>query len=139
MSINFEEFKKALDDDVKNPNGSFARMTKKLELKNNRQDKFEVWLKTNDFEPVFKKLLERNGQERSDKCYKNGYEKYGTPLMEFLCGYITDRIDYVEDHKFSNDFSSGVWFFENYWFQLICGQGCFWRIYDKKLKHIEDV
>lgn len=137
--MDLEKLQKALDDDMKNPNGFFSKLVKKNEINSIRQDKFEKWLETNEFEPFFKKLLKRNGEDRGDYCYKNGCEKYGTPLMEFLCSYITDRVDATENHKFNNDFSSGVWFFKDYWFQLICGQGCFWRIYDKDLNCIEDI
>jgi len=128
-----------MKEDMENPDGFFARLAKKNANLEKRYNKFEKWLETNEFEPIFQKLLEKNGDERSTYCFNKGHEKNGTPLMEFLCGYITTRIETVENEKFSGDFSSGIWFFKDYWFQLICGQGCFWKIYNKDFECIEHV
>ena len=99
----------------------------------------EKWLETNDFEPLFQRLLARNGDERTDWCHKKGCEKYPTPMMQFVFDYISDRYEIVNNELLSNDFSSGTWFFKGYWFQLLCGQGNFWKIFDGELNCIEYV
>ena len=131
--------KKCIDEDLKNPNGYFAKEKKRSEILNSRFDKFERWLKKNEFDPYFKKLLERNGEDRLEWCYRHGYEKYGTPLMEFLVSYVSTRKKHRINKKINSDFEAGLWYFKGYWFQSICGQGCFWRIYDKDLNVVEDV
>jgi hypothetical protein len=135
----FEKFKEMMDADAENPNGYFNRLKKQDEIKNKRFDKFEQWLETNEFEPFFQKLLLRNGKERADWCWKRGIEKYGTPMMEFLTEFISERRSEIIDITIPNDFQHGLWYFKGYYFQLLCGQGCFWRIYDKNKKFVEDV
>lgn len=139
MSLDLEAFQKALDADLADPNGYWNTLKKQEEQKQLRYDKFEKWLETNEFEPVFQKLLQRNGDERSEWCYKNGYEKYGTPLMQFLCDYVSHRTEQKENDKIDGDFQAGLWYFKGYWFELVCGQGCFWAIYDENLNVVEHV
>lgn len=139
MSLDIEKLRRELEEDAKDPNGYFAKLGKKQVALNLRYDKFEKWLETNEFEPMFKKLLERNGDERDDYCYKNGCEKYGTPLMEFLLEYISNRVEQTENDGIDKDFSGGTWLFKNYWFQVLHGQGSFWKIFDKDLKCLEHI
>lgn len=143
MSFNFEEsleaFEKALDKDLADPNGYWNTLEKQRKVQDSRFDKFEKWLETNEFEPTFQKLLQKNGEVRSEWCYKKNYQKYGTPLMQFLCEYVSDRTEPKVNEKIDSDFESGLWEFKGYWFQLICGQGCFWRIYNSDLEIVEDV
>lgn len=139
MKFDLEAFKKAIDEDIANPNGYWNTIKKKEAVEKGRYDKFEKWLETNEFEPLFQKLLLRNGKERDDWCWKHNVQKYGTPMMLFLTGFIQDRRSQIINDMINSDFESGLWFFKGYYFQLNCGQGCFWRIYDRNLKIVEDV
>jgi hypothetical protein len=131
--------KKEIDEDLNNPNGYFSILAKKKKLQSKRFDRFEKWLETNDFEELFQKLLKRNGDERTDWCHKKGSEKYPTPMMQFVCNYVVERLEVINNELLDGDFSQGTWFFKGYWFQLLCGQGCFWKIYDAELNCLEYV
>ena len=139
MSLDLDKIGEAMLEDLKNPDGYWNTLIKQMKLESARLDKIDKWLETNDFEPMFRKLLLRNGENRSEWCYKNGYQKYGTPLMELLCTYISNRCTPATNEKLDNAFQSGLWEFKGYWFELNCGQGCYWRIYDQDLNIVEDV
>lgn len=134
-----EKATKAIKEDLNDPNGYWNTLEKKKNLKQKRFKRFDKWLETNEFEPLLLKLLERNGDERTYRCMSRGYEKYPTPMMQFVFDYISDRLEVVNNELLDGDFSRGTWFFKGYWFQLLCGQGCFWKIFDGELNEIEYV
>ena len=139
MSLDIEEMKKWAEEDRKNPDGYLNTLAKKEKLQSKRFDRFEKWLETNDFEELLQRLLKRNGDERTDWCMSRGHMKYPTPMMQFVFDYISDRFEIVNNELLDGDFSQGTWFFKGYWFQLLCGQGCFWKIFDGELNCIEYV
>lgn len=139
MDFDFDAFTKALEEDANDPNGYWNAFKRNEDIQEKRFDKFEKWLETNEFKPVFQKLLKRNGEERAKWCYEQGCEKYGTPLMRFVCDYVSQRTELRHIVEISNIFEVGLWHLGGYWFQLNCGQGCFWRIYDDQFNIVEDV
>lgn len=138
MNLDIKDIAKAIDEDFKNPDGYWNTLIKKEKAQAARFDKFDKWLETNDFETTFRKLLSKNGENRAEWCYKRREQKYGTPLMQFLCNYVSNRCKQSE-YPITSVFQSGIWEFKGYYFELNCGQGCFWRIYDKDLNIVEDV
>ncbi len=131
----FRKFEQALDEDLKNPNGYFAKLKKEQDIKEGRFKKFEKWLKKNNFEALLIRFFFENGDTRREWCYRNGYEPYPTAGFQFVLDYISNRKE-SKNAKIDNSFEHGLWKFKGYWFQLICGQGCHWIVYNNKSERI---
>jgi len=121
MSLDVDALIKAMEEDRKNPNGYWRTLEKKQVLKQKRYDFFEEWLKTNDFDVLLSKLIEKH------------IAKYSENILSFICEYISDRLEILNNDRLVGEFTTGTWFFKGYWFELFCGQGCYWRIYDNEL------
>ena len=52
-----KKLEKAMKEDLADPNGYWNTLKKQKEFEQKRFDKFEEWLKTNEFEPLLKKLI----------------------------------------------------------------------------------
>lgn len=65
MSINFEEFKKKIDEWVESDEDKayFENENRKLELKHKRYARFEEWLKHNDFDRLMYRLILEHDEE----------------------------------------------------------------------------
>lgn len=130
--MDIDAFRKALDKDLANPNGYWNTIKKKQEIDEKRYDRFEKWLETNDFDSLMQRFKDRYTKEYRDKCYKKGYEPYFPNLVRFVSDYVILRTSPIETSVESdNPFVSTEHFFKGYLFVLICGQGCFTRIYKK--------
>lgn len=130
-----QKLEQAMDEDMKNPDGYFAQIQKKHEIREGRFKKFKKWLNKNDFNKLLIRLCVQNGDEHRDRCYKKGYEPYPTAGLQFVLDYISSMTE-KSNKKIDNSFEHGLWKFKGYWFQLICGQGCHWIIYNDKSERI---
>jgi len=135
MSFDVEKFKKAIDEDLKDPNGYWNTLAKKEDLAQKRYDKFDEIIKDMDFDKLMNRLKEEHNEEYRDKCYKKGYEPYSNRKLSFLYSYISDRLEPINTPEWiGNDFPTTTYFFKGYYFCTTFGQGSFDHIYttDKK-------
>ena len=124
-----EEGEAALDEWAK-------RMSIKNDIAQVRYLKIDKYLETHDFADVMKRLEEEHGEDHRDKCYKKGYEPYPNHKFELLFDYISEEFSHVDNDLIPQDFLAQCYFFKGYYFTVYCGQGCFYRVYDSKFKHI---
>jgi len=97
-------------------------------------DFFEKWLKTNDFDNFLCQLIKKHDGKYCKKCKINGFEPHPNNLLNFIIEYITNNGESVIISKIVCDFPNKVWFFKNYYYQIIWGQSAIIKIYDKNLK-----
>ena len=108
-------------------------MAKEQRIAEGRYRKFEKYLETHNFDELLQRLVAENGDEWCDKCGKKGYEPYPNNKLAFVIDYLVhnyESIDVIEIEP--KHFPSTIYFFKGYYFQTICGQGCFHRIYNKE-------
>ena len=136
--IDIEEFKKKIDEFCESEKGKayFALEAKKQEIVENRFNRFEEWLKTNDFDELLNKLISRHDENYRTKCYDKGYEPMPNNVLNFIFNYILSNYDVIDVIQLRCDFPNHIWFFRGYYFQTIWGQGSINRIYDKDFKLI---
>lgn len=133
MSLDYEKMSKAISEFAESPEGItyFENIRKIQALKLKRYERFEEWLKNNDFEALMFRLIHEHNEDYREKCYHKGYEVYPNNKLAFLIDYLVHNRADVRVPELDCDFSSQIWFFKGYYFQTICGQGCFHRIYNK--------
>ena len=127
--------KKALEDFPNTPAGKayFENIRKKHQIKLLRYQRFEEWLKHNDFEALMYRLIHEHGDDYQEKCMHKGYEPYANRKLAFLIDYLVHNYEPIEVAEIEPEhFPSTIYFFKGYYFQTICGQGCFHRIYNKE-------
>ena len=138
MSLDYEElrnFKRAIEEFPNTPEGKkyFEKMGIELKIKKGRYARFEKWLEHNDFEALMFRLIHEHGDDYQEKCMHNGYEPYPNNKLEFLIDYLVHNYEPIEVPEIEPEhFPSTIYFFRGYYFQTICGQGCFHRIYNKE-------
>lgn len=104
----------------------------KLVLKEKRHRRFEEWLKNNDFDKLLNRLVLEHNDKYQDKCYDRGYQPYPNRKLSFLIGYLVDNMKTIYVKELNCDFPNQIWEFNNYYFQLIHGQGTIFRLYKKE-------
>lgn len=110
---------------------------KKEEIRNNRFIRFEEWLKHNDFDKLIYRLIHEHDKEYREKCWHKGYEPYPNNKLYFIFNYVENNLEPIEGIiELETIFSNSVWSFKGYYFQVICGQGCIYRIINKEDKRI---
>ena len=135
MSLDYKEMEKSLQDFIDSDAGKkyFENVKKINDLKVSRYKRFEEWLKHNDFEALMFRLIHEHGDDYREKCYHNGYEPYPNCKLAFLIDYLVHNYEPIEVAEIEPEhFPSTIYFFKGYYFQTICGQGCFHRIYNKE-------
>lgn len=135
MSLDYEKMAEALKDFPNTPAGKayFEKMRKELKIKKGRYLRFEKWLENNDFEALMFRLIHEHGDEYQEKCMHNGYEPYPNNKLGFVIDYLVHNYEPIEVSEIEpKHFPSTIYFFKGYYFQTICGQGCFHRIYNKE-------
>jgi hypothetical protein len=137
--IDIEALKRALDEDLANPNGYWNKLKRKDEIKKSRFIKLEQYLNSHDFKSIIDRLIKEHGEEWEDRCWKKGYEPYPNNKFGLLFDYIEENYSNVDNYSIPQDFLSGSYFIKGYWFTVYCGQGCFYRIYDNDLNIILQV
>ena len=130
---------KGLTDFLDSPEGIafcnefIENLTKKQIIAEGRYIKFEKWLEKNDFEALMFRLIHEHNDDYIEKCYHKGYEPYPNNKLAFLIDYLVHNYEPIEVAEIDPEhFPSTIYFFKGYYFQTICGQGCFHRIYNKE-------
>jgi hypothetical protein len=135
MSLDYKEMENALQNFIDSDAGKayFENMKKINDIKVGRYKRFEEWLKNNDFDELMLRLIHEHGEDYCEKCYHNGYEPYPNRKLAFLIDYLVHNYEPIEVLEIEPEhFPSTIYFFKGYYFQTICGQGCFHRIYNKE-------
>ena len=138
MSLDLDKLSKKMDDYLNSAEGEeyFRMLTVKAEIKEIRLKKVEKYLEGKDFEQILERLIKEHNDDYRDKCYKKGYEPYPNHKFELLFDYISEEFSHVDNDLITQDFLAQCYFFKGYYFTVYCGQGCFYRVYDSKFKHI---
>jgi hypothetical protein len=134
MAIDFKQFEKDMDDWVNSSEGQeyFNRVREKEIHLQKRFNRFEEWLKHNDFDDIFYRILLKHGSDYQEKCYHNGYEPMPNNVLSFVIEYITRKYDKIIVPELNCKFPNDIWFFKGYYIQMIYGQGVITKIYTKK-------
>ncbi|MFW6219951.1 MAG: hypothetical protein ACOC33_03850 [bacterium] len=110
------------------------KYVEKQKIKEQRYDKFEKWLETNDFDKLLYRLILEHDENYIEKCYNNGFEPYLNNKLSFVFEYVIHKAGKQVTIKKLNDsdFPNIVWEFNGYYFQVIWGQGSINLIYTKR-------
>lgn len=134
MIPDYEKMAKAIREFPNTPEGKkyFENERKKLEIKRNRYIRFEKYLESHDFDQLMYRLILEHGDDWHEKCWHKGYEVYPNNKLAFIIDYLVHNYEPIEVPEIEPEhFPSTIYFFKGYYFQTICGQGCFHRIYNK--------
>lgn len=113
--------------------GEFTKeYIKKRNIQYGRFQKFEKYLKTIDFDILIYRLVMEHGEEYREKCWANGFEAYPNNKLQFLFDYVVNRMPCVDVPKIKSDFNDHIYEFNDYYFQIIRGQGVIYTIYNGK-------
>jgi hypothetical protein len=107
------------------------KQKKKKEIKENRYERFENWLKENDFDKLLYRLILEHNYDYREKCYHKGYMPYPNRKLTFLLNYICDNLATINVNELDCAFPNQIWLFRGYYFQLVHGQGTIVKIYNK--------
>jgi hypothetical protein len=135
MIPDYEKMIEAIKEFPNTPAGKayFENMRKINDIRVSRYKRFEEWLKHNDFEALMYRLIHEHGDDYQEKCMHKGYEPYPNRKLAFLIDYLVHNYEPIEVPEIEPEhFPSTIYFFKGYYFQTICGQGCFHRIYNKE-------
>ena len=132
--MDLDKLKKDIEEWFESDKGkaSIEKEKEKNDLLLKRYLRFEEWLKHNDFDQLMYKLIHKHGEDYREKCYHNGFEPYPNNVLYFIINYIRENYDEIDVSQLNCEFPNYIWFFKGYYFQLICGQGCYYRIYNKE-------
>lgn len=136
MALNLEEIKKAIDDDLANPNGHWRKIALKMELRKNRVSKVDEYIKKHGIKQIIDRIILEHGKKWEDKCWNKGYSPYPNNKFRLLLDWITETYEPVDNDLLPQDFLSASYFVNGYWFAIYCGQGCFHNVYDNELNLI---
>lgn len=135
MIPDYDKMIEAIEEFPNTPGGKkyFENMRKINDIKVNRYKRFEEWLKHNDFDALMYRLIHEHGDDYREKCMHKGYEPYPNNKLTFLIDYLAQNYESIRIEEIESEhFPSTIYFFRGYYFQTICGQGCFHRIYNKE-------
>ena len=139
IGLDYKAMEKSLDEFVKSEEGKafheeyFGNLKKIQDIQEGRYRKFEKYLETHDFDKLMQRLIIENGDKWREKCWHKGYEPYLNNKLGFLIEYLLHNYEPIEVVEIEpKHFPSTIYFFRGYYFQTICGQGCFHRIYNKE-------
>lgn len=110
----------------------FKGIKERKDLTQLRYKKFEEWLKNNDFDFLLQKIISKHDDKYETKCREKGIESHPNNVLTFIFDYLIDNKKPVDVKELDCDFSNYILEFENYYFQVIMGQGSIHRIYSKK-------
>jgi hypothetical protein len=114
-------------------NNYIEKMAKEQRIAEGRYRKFEKYLETHDFETLMYRLILEHDDDYLEKCGHKGYEPYPNNKLAFVIDYLVHNYEPIEVAEIEpKHFPSTIYFFKGYYFQTICGQGCFHRIYNKE-------
>jgi hypothetical protein len=134
--LDIEAFKKALDEDLANPNGYWNKLKRKDEIKASRFPKVEAYIQKHGMPSVIERMISEHDDKWSDKCWKNGCETYPNNKFGILWDWVEKTHESVHNPTIPQDFLGASYFVKGYWFAIYCGQGCFYRVYDNDMNII---
>jgi len=134
MSIDIKKFEKDIDEWVGSSQGQeyFNRQNEKRIQLLKRFNRFEEWLKHNDFDNLLYRIILKHDDNYREKCWHNGYEPMPNNVLEFVIEYVTNRCEKIVITELNCEFPNDIWLFNGYYIQMIYGQGVITRIYNKK-------
>ena len=109
----------------------FETIKGEQDVKNARLVKVGQYLANNNFDRIMLRVYNEHNELYRTNCYNKGYEPHPNNKTQLLLDYITDHGEDVTGQVDDNPFESVCYEFENYYFQLNSGQGCYWRIFDQ--------
>ena len=101
-------------------------------IQEKRLERFENWLKCNDFDKLMYRLILEHNNNYRDKYYHNGKMPFPNNKLSFLLEYIYDKTEPIEVLLLENNFDNQINLFNGYYFQQIFGQGVITNIYNKE-------
>ena len=137
MSIDIEnltnDFTKSINEWAESDSGKkyFENVIVALKSKHFRFNSFEEWLKHNDFDDLLYRLINKHDDKYCERCYHNGYETKPNNALSFIIDYVIRNNKTVNVPAINCDFPNKIWEFNEYYFQLIWGQGVITNIYNK--------
>lgn len=134
--IDIEKFKAALEADLANPDGYWNKLKRKREAEEARFPKVEEYINKHGMKSVIDRMVLEHNSEWEDKCWKRGYETYPNNKFNLLWKWIEAEFEPVHNPAIPQDFLGASYFVSGYWFTIYCGQGCFYRVYDRELNNI---
>lgn len=134
--MDIEAFKKALEDDLADPNGYWNTIEKKYDLKKSRFPKVEKYIDEHGIKKVIDLMIKEHNEEWVDKCYNKGCEPYPSNKFDLLWSYVSMSNEHVHNPDIPQTFLGASYFYKGYWFCIYHGQGSFYRIYDPELNDI---
>lgn len=134
MSIDIKKFEKDFDEWIGSSQGQeyFNRQNEKRIQQLKRFNRFEEWLKHNDFDNLLYRIILKHDDNYCEKCWHNGYEPMPNNVLEFVIEYVTNRCEKIVITELNCEFPNDIWLFNGYYIQMIYGQGVITRIYNKK-------
>lgn len=93
---------------------------------------FEKWLKTNDFDKLMYRLINKHGEDYCRRCYDKGYEPHPNNVLGFVISYVFHRTPEVVVDELLCDFTTEVHEFRGYYFEHMWGQGMGTQVYNKE-------
>ena len=139
IGLDYKAMAKSLKDFAESEKGKafhkeyFENLKIKQDIQEGRYRKFEKYYESHDFDKLIQRLILENGEKWKEKCWHKGCEPYPTNNLGFLIDYIAYNYEPIEVAEIEpKHFPSTIYFFKGYYFQTICGQGCFHRIYNKE-------
>ena len=129
-----KEFEKAINDFKESEVGIKYLIEEKLktELLEKRFFWFEEWLKNNDFDNLMLRLIYKHDEDYREKCYHKGLDVMPNNVLDFIIRYVETKVEPIVVQEISCEFPNCIWLFKGYYFQVVYGQGCFYRIYNKE-------
>ena len=134
--IDIDKIKKAIDEDLANPNGYWNTLLRKQEATEARFPRVEKYVNDHGMDSIIDRLIQEHDDKWSDLCWKKGYETYPNNKFRLLWDWIKSSHEPVDNELIPQDFLGASYFVKGYWFCIYCGQGCFYRVYDSNINAI---
>jgi hypothetical protein len=109
----------------------FEKLAQREAIKEKRFERFNEWLKHNDFDKLLNRLILEHNDEYCEKCYHSGCEPYMNNKLDFVFDYAIKHGKKVKIKKLDCDFPNVISEFMGYYFQIVWGQGSITAIYNK--------
>lgn len=115
----------------------FRQVKIKHDIQVGRFIKFENYIRNHSFDELLERCINEHDEAYREKCYKQGCEDYPTNKMQFIYGYVSEKLESIQVAGITDGhFYTECRFFKGYYFTVTHGQGCFYRIYDSNKKDI---
>lgn len=103
----------------------------KRRIMENRFKIFESYLITHNFDTLLYRLILEHNDTYRDNCNIKGIEAHINNKLNLLFEYVMDKFNIIVVSELNVEFPNNIWEFNDFYFQIIWGQGVFYRIYNK--------